>query len=263
MPTQEQRLEELKRLFVFVRCPCGLVYKVMARSATNDNVTVKCPGCNAPLHQAQPTDVRFGCPTGTPRILEEPEESARPTILLDMDGVCVQFMSAAIYAQGLNPPVVLEGWPKARWDIADVCNIEPSVFWGRIEAASPDFWINLKPYLYFDDMYAQLKAWGNVVFVTSPGWSAKAAQGKIAWLQKRFGVDFRNYIITNQKHLLAQPRSILIDDFDKNCEEFVKAGGYAVLFARPWNTGPDFTSQASYERAMEHTRNLVKRLGGA
>lgn len=259
MPTQEEVLDTLKRLFVFVRCECGLVYKVMSRCVQNDAADIGCPTCDLPLCYATTTDLRLGVPTAMPRPVSTRKPTARPTILLDMDGVCVQFMRAAIFCQDRrSPQPVFDAWPKGKWDIAEVCGIDKPSFWGRIEAASPEFWINLQVYPYFEEMYTKLQAWGEVFFVTSPAWCAEAAQGKIIWLQNRFGKPFRNYVITNQKYLLARDDTILIDDFDRNCEAFNAAEGRAVLFPRPWNTGPVLNESEGYAWAMERVEAAVQ-----
>ena len=100
----------------------------------------------------------------------------RPTILLDMDEVCVQFVRPALQLQGLDATKIIDTWPKGVWEIADVCGVAPKVFWGKIEAASPNFWIMLPEYSYFEQMFARLLELGEVFFVTSPAWSAEAAQ---------------------------------------------------------------------------------------
>jgi len=173
-----------------------------------------------------------------------PDVSAIPVsikgavILLDMDGVVTQFVAAAIRLHGLDVGAVLAGWPKGEYRIEEICHRTPREFWGLIEEYSPAFWRDLDPYPYFEPFYRALCGRGEVVFCTSPGWDADASKGKVEWLQDRFGKNFRNYIITNQKHLMAGPGRFLIDDFGKQCDEFNAAGGRAVLFPRVWNDGP-------------------------
>jgi hypothetical protein len=42
------------------------------------------------------------------------------------------------------------------------------------------------------------------------------------------------------KFLCAKPDNILIDDSDKNCNSFIKAGGKAILVPQPWNNQYSF-----------------------
>lgn len=258
MSAQEEILADLKRQFVFVRCHCGLVYKIMLRCAGSDTAGIRCPDCSSPLSSATPTDVRFGVPTAMPRPVSTRKPTARPTILLDMDGVCVQFMAAAVKVQGLDPVEILANWPKGKWDVAEVCGIDKPTFWRKVEEASPEFWINLREYDYFRGMYDQLRQWGDVFFVTSPAWCAAAAQGKIIWLQDRFGKPFCNYVITNQKYLLARSETILIDDFEKNCDAFTASEGRAVLFPRPWNHGHEGSWVAVLEAVQHQVMSIMK-----
>ena len=181
--------------------------------------------------------------------------STKPTILLDMDGVTVQCVEALLKLHDCEDRMAT--WPKGRYVIEEVCGVTTARFWQRVEEASPDIWINMKPYPYFDTLYQQLCLWGDVFFVSSPAWCAAAAQGKIIWLQDRFGKSFRNYVLTNQKHLLAHPNAILIDDSEKNCDAFKAAGGCPVLFPQPWNHG----REGSWVAVLEAVQHEVMSLG--
>jgi 5'(3')-deoxyribonucleotidase len=69
--------------------------------------------------------------------------------------------------------------------------------------------------------------------------------GKLTWLQRFTGErNFRDYIFTTHKHLLACECAILVDDRESNILEFEGAGGGVVLFPQPWNSAtlaPDVT----------------------
>lgn len=179
-----------------------------------------------------------------------------PTILLDMDGVTVQCVKAMLKLHGCEDRMAT--WPKGEYALEDVCGVSRSTFWANVEKASPDIWINMEEYPYFDVMVEELMQWGEVFFLSSPGWSAASAQGKIIWLQNRFGKMCRNYVLTNQKHLLARPDAILIDDFGWNCEQFRAGGGRAVLYPRPWNDGPILDDAETYNRVMAGVQGHVE-----
>ena len=60
--------------------------------------------------------------------------------------------------------------------------------------------------------------------------------GKVEWVHRYFRTFEKRLIITQApKSLLAKPDTLLIDDRDKNIEEFIAAGGQAILVPRPWN----------------------------
>ena len=107
--------------------------------------------------------------------------------------------------------------------------------WDAIQAAGSSFWANLPPQPWFQELYYELCRMDEVIFLTSPSHLASPASGKIQWLHRNIKNNFRNFIITNRKELLAKPGDILIDDHNGNIDEFTQAGGIGLLFPRPWN----------------------------
>ena len=81
---------------------------------------------------------------------------------------------------------------------------------------------------------------GNIYLVTLSMPNLEAWSGKAAWVNKHLSFyNTRLIITTASKLLLAGPNTLLIDDRDKNVEEFRKAGGQAILVPRPWNKNHD------------------------
>ena len=62
-----------------------------------------------------------------------------------------------------------------------------------------------------------------------------ACAGKLLWLQEHVGVNCRDFVLTPQKHLLAAPGTVLIDDDLGNCQRFTEHGGAALAFPQHWN----------------------------
>lgn len=94
---------------------------------------------------------------------------------------------------------------------------------------SQRYWEEL-PFLPFGpaiiDHLVKIKAqW---LFVTSPTLCPMSLSGKLSWMQKHFGKGFRNFVITPHKHLLANPHTILVDDYGHNTKLFIQHGGTAV-----------------------------------
>jgi hypothetical protein len=48
-------------------------------------------------------------------------------------------------------------------------------------------------------------------------------------------------MIGASKHLMANPKHLLIDDNARNCQKFSDAGGLAILFPQRWNECYDYT----------------------
>lgn len=151
------------------------------------------------------------------------------SILLDLDGVIVDFISGAIKAFGMNHDEVLSRWQPGEWHIEPAMRIPESDFWQSIERV-PDFWINLPAYSWADDLYDQLAKLDEVIICTTPTRDHNCASGKIQWLQKWKGKNFRKYVITAHKEILATESNILVDDRDDNIRKFVNKGGKGVLF---------------------------------
>lgn len=76
----------------------------------------------------------------------------------------------------------------------------------------------------------------NVFICTSPTINPECAKGKMFWIQKKLPRFLhRNFFITPNKSELARPDTLLIDDSEKNTDDFILAGGHAWLMPRPWN----------------------------
>jgi 5'(3')-deoxyribonucleotidase len=156
------------------------------------------------------------------------------TFFLDMDGVCCNFVKASAIL--FDKPDIELTWQPGVAKLRDVLKIDDATFWNKIDAQGSEFWLNMPEYPWFMDLYTSLKLLGDVVFCTSPSLDGNSFKGKIEWLQKRFGKEFRNYIFTSKKFYVANyPDSVLIDDDDEKILAFKKNGGKTILFPQIWN----------------------------
>lgn len=168
-------------------------------------------------------------------------------IYLDLDGVCCDFHSAAIRANGCNPEVILPNWPKGEYGICGVLGVPEETFWHEIGNWGSRFWSDLEEYPWFQDLYNALQEYGDVIFLTSPSWDAYSLLGKKRWFESRFGRAFRDFVVTNRKPLLSRPGSVLIDDSPSQVADFAAGpGGYAILFPQPWNDAPEPEDRVCY-----------------
>ena len=166
----------------------------------------------------------------------------KPVIYLDMDGVCCDFVSAAIRLHGYGPQVIMHKWQqgyRGEFSVARVLGIDRTLMWDTITDAGEAFWSNLAEYPWFQQMYTTLSSMAQVVFLSSPALHPTSVAGKLHWLQARYGAAFRDYIFTSQKHLLAHAHALLIDDHEGNVEDFAAAGGQSLLFPHVWNKHHD------------------------
>ena len=161
------------------------------------------------------------------------------TIYLDMDQVLTDFNKVICEKFGLPyPPQIYNFFEPIRDVVNEICTI--------------DFWQNL-PWMYDgrDILQVVEERFDTIYIVTSTMPNLGSFTGKMMWIQNHLPA-YSNYTIHIPfgvpKSLLAKPDTLLIDDRDKNVEEFVKAGGYGILVNRPWNKG--------YERADHTVKDL-------
>lgn len=151
-------------------------------------------------------------------------------IFLDMDGVCADFVKAACAAHGKDDSEV------DCWNFFEKWGITEDEFWEPVNAGGREFWANLEPYPWFDELVSMVKdADKNFYVLTKPSRQASCLAGKLDWIHKHFGDKCRNYIFAPNKSPLAAPKRLLIDDSDDNVKGFRKHGGVAYLFPQPWN----------------------------
>lgn len=155
-------------------------------------------------------------------------------ILLDMDGVLVDFIGGACDIHNKNNPYTNKhNYGKHRID--KLLGLELDDFWKPLDHG---FWAELK---WMEDGVKIISLiehkFGdeNITLLTSPSECPGAASGKMEWVQQRLPDYSRRVMIGAQKHLCANANSILIDDCAENCHKFRIAGGHAILVPRPWN----------------------------
>ncbi len=160
-----------------------------------------------------------------------------PTIYLDMDGVLVDFFSAALRVHGSE--ALADAWPKGVRDMANVLGLSQSEFWRPIEALGDQYWIDLEPLPGMHRLLRVARNAGAMMILTSPHQHAASHSGKYIWMQnhlaKGHGRRFADYVLTRAKHRLARPDSVLVDDKEGHVEAFREAGGHAILFPQVWN----------------------------
>lgn len=178
-----------------------------------------------------------------------------PIILLDIDGVLADFVGSAFKAHGKTADeyhTTLRNWPHGVTWMNEIWKMELQDFWDKINALEEEFWASMPEYMYAHSLYDSLVERADTYLCSSPSLHPACVAGKVKWIQRHFGVKFRKYILTSQKHVAAKPTTILIDDFDINCDKFHKYGGHRILFPQPWNS-----AWPSVNRRVEHTIHIL------
>jgi 5'(3')-deoxyribonucleotidase len=144
------------------------------------------------------------------------ENKDKYKIYIDLDGVITNF-NKAVKDMGYGPIENLEKNPPKMWALITSKGIP---FWQNMEwlEDGKKLWQLLQPY--------------NPTILTARIKDPKSVTGKHIWIEKNFGKDFKNYKIVSRKNkqLFASPSSILIDDKDKNINEWKEAGGIGILY---------------------------------
>lgn len=153
-------------------------------------------------------------------------------VFIDLDGVLADFISSAFAVHGARYEE--SNYPRLQWSIATVLGITESEFWKKIDSSAPDFWPNLSPYEWFDDVMCAAKSLGvPMSFLSSPSRHPSCHYGKRQWVDKY--APRVELILCSSKHLLAANGRVLIDDSDANIDKWRTAGGAGILFPQPWN----------------------------
>lgn len=153
-----------------------------------------------------------------------------------MDGVITDFVGGICKAFGKINPYPQETRDYSFW------NAWPDTSFKDVNAVcSQEFWRNLKwTHDGRDILRAIMDTLGleKVYLLSLPMPNLESASGKMMWLNDNFPVYLNRVILTSRevpKSFMARPDALLIDDKDKNIEDFISVGGQGILVPRPWN----------------------------
>lgn len=172
-------------------------------------------------------------------------------ILLDMDGVLVDFVDRACVAHcRQNPYCPLTPEWAGQFDMAKGWKMNDEEFWGPLNNeyfwSSMEWMPNGRQILQLCECYAD-----KLTLLSTPTLSPTSCSGKHLWIKKHLPQFERQFLLGAPKEVCANSNSILVDDNDKNIERFVQAGGHGVLVPRPWNALYD---RESFEYVEFHVR---------
>ena len=161
----------------------------------------------------------------------------KPIILVDMDEVLTDFVTAAAHVHGVSRATLEERRVPGEWDIAIPLGItSPAEFWKPIDAMGERFWaelIELSSGAKLLDYIDKLKL--EYYVVSTPSHNPSSWSGKKKWFIKYYGKFFNKIVLTQHKHLLAKENTILIDDRELNCTKFETHGGRSLLYPNQGN----------------------------
>lgn len=150
--------------------------------------------------------------------------------VLDMDEALCGFVEAAC-AVHQRPVDSVQTWffYKEAWGLTN------DEFWGPIHALGDSFYGEMvKPTSWCYELLDRVASLGDYVVMTSPGIGKPADySSKRIWIDKY--IPGAKLIVGSEKHLLAAPGRMLIDDNAETCIKFQEYGGKACCVPFPWN----------------------------
>jgi 5'(3')-deoxyribonucleotidase len=163
------------------------------------------------------------------------------TILLDMDGVCCDFVGEACKAHGQDYESLKARWPAGEgWNFYELWGATEEEFWEPINN-NHEFWRNLPEFEWTQGLIEIARSNAKEVrFATSPSSCPTSHYGKALWLQDRGFSPNKDAMIGSEKSRLAKRNVLLIDDNEPNCLNFSKEKGLAILFPQHWNSNHEY-----------------------
>jgi 5'(3')-deoxyribonucleotidase len=150
-------------------------------------------------------------------------------IFVDLDDTLVDFTSPALNLLGTSMPEFLSKPPPTSYGNTYTLGFPQERFFEVLNNLSVEFWATLELKPFAREFYNFLTTQGDTYICTSPPKGIAGVAGKMLWLENFLPYGMENkFVFIREKHELAAPNRLLIDDSDKQIAAWRKAGGVAV-----------------------------------
>ncbi|HUW48066.1 MAG TPA: hypothetical protein VMW36_04900 [Patescibacteria group bacterium] len=194
---------------------------------------------------------------------------ARKTLklFLDLDGVVVDFMAGIHKAAGVPYSYNEYPYELGKWDILGKIGVDSPLGFNLIDKlCSTEFWRELQTMHDHSIVKRSIisafgsDVWDAKTLLTTSMPNPGTPSGKMLWLQEHRMAD--DLIMTSwktPKSIIAGPGRLLIDDCDKNINEWRANGGFGILVPRPWNSLHSLTGDSLAFRKMcsDEATNII------
>jgi hypothetical protein len=180
----------------------------------------KCGHDNAHLQEKKSKDP-FGLNAYAMELARLREEETEYTIYCDMDSVLVDFDLGYQELTGMTTQQ------------ADANGVE--AFWEPLTKAGAKFWITLQWMPDGKQLWDYIKKY-NPILLSAPSREESSKLGKRVWVKRELPGVKLILKYASQKQEYASPTSILIDDRQKNIDQWEAAGGIGILHTNTPNT---------------------------
>ncbi len=198
---------------------CGWSWRI--EEGGNDlYICHKCGHDNTPLQEKKSKDP-FGLNAYAMELARLREEETQYTIYCDMDSVLVDFDLGYQELTGITTQQ------------ADANGVE--AFWEPLTKAGAKFWITLQWMPDGKQLWDYIKKY-NPILLSAPSREESSKLGKRVWVKRELPGVKLILKYASQKQEYASPTSILIDDRQKNIDQWEAAGGIGILHTSTANT---------------------------
>ena len=180
----------------------------------------KCGHDNTPLQEKKSKDP-FGLNAYAMELARLREEETQYTIYCDMDGVLVDFDRGYQELTGMTTQQ------------ADA--IGGDTFWEPLIKAGAKWWITLNWMPDGKQLWNYIKKY-TPILLSAPSKQESSRLGKRVWVKRELPDVKLILRPASQKQQYASPTSILIDDREKNIDQWEAAGGIGILHTSAANT---------------------------
>ena len=198
---------------------CGWSWRI--EEGGNDlYICHKCGHDNTPLQEKKSKDP-FGLNAYAMELARLREEETQYTIYCDMDGVLVDFDRGYQELTGMTTQQ------------ADA--IGGDTFWEPLIQAGAKWWITLNWMPDGKQLWNYIKKY-TPILLSAPSKQESSRLGKRVWVKRELPDVKLILRPASQKQQYASPTSILIDDREKNIDQWEAAGGIGILHTSAANT---------------------------
>jgi len=198
---------------------CGWSWR-MEEGGDDLYICHKCGHDNTPLQEKKSKDP-FGLNAYAMELARLREEETEYTIYCDMDSVLVDFDLGYQELTGMTTQQ------------ADANGVE--AFWEPLTKAGAKFWITLQWMPDGKQLWDYIKKY-NPILLSAPSREESSKLGKRVWVKRELPGVKLILKYASQKQEYASPTSILIDDRQKNIDQWEAAGGIGILHTSTPNT---------------------------
>lgn len=163
----------------------------------------------------------------------------RPRVLLDIDGVCCNFVQPVV--DEVNRLTGSKHTPNSvdQWDMMTALGATSEVAAAVDKMIKkPGFCLGLQQYAGAKSGVETLREFADVYPVTAPYDSTHWIQERKTWLVQELGFNKSDIVYTDAKHLITG--DVLIDDKTATLVKWLEYHGprnRAILYSQPWNKG--------------------------